>query len=49
MELRGVTGVVASILGRIAAGAHWISTGAAPGFVKFEGPMFLTARAGASS
>src|SRR5207302_1968632 len=42
MELRGVTGVVASILGKDPPQVrYWISTGAAPGFVKFEGPMFL--------
>jgi len=44
IELRGVTGVVASILGKDPPQVrYWISTGTAPGFVKFEGPMFLNA------
>ena len=42
MELRGVTKVVASILGKDPPDVrYWISTGTAPAFVKFEGPVFL--------
>jgi hypothetical protein len=42
LELPGVKGVVVSILGKDPPDVRfWISTGAAPGFVKFEGPMFL--------
>ena len=42
MELRGVTGLVASILGKDPPEVrYWIATGTAPTFVKFEGPMFL--------
>ena len=42
MELRGVTGLVASILGKEPPEVrYWIATGAAPAFVKFEGPLFL--------
>ena len=42
MELRGLKGVVASIIGKDPPQVrYWISTGSAPGFVKFEGPMFL--------
>jgi len=42
MELRGLTGVVASIIGKDPPQVrYWISNGAARGFVKFEGPMFL--------
>lgn len=42
MELRGVTKVVASILGKEPPEVrYWIATGAAPAFVKFEGPLFV--------
>lgn len=42
MELRGVTKVVASILGKDPPEVrYWIATGTAPAFVKFEGPLFL--------
>ena len=42
MELRGVTKVVASILGKDPpAVRYWIASGTAPAFVKFEGPLFL--------
>jgi hypothetical protein len=42
MKLRGVTAVVASVLGKEPpAVRYWISTGTAPAFVKFEGAMFL--------
>jgi hypothetical protein len=42
MELRGFTGVVASIMGKDPPDlCYWITTGAAPGFVKLEGPMYL--------
>jgi len=42
IEVPGVKGIVASILGKDPPDVRfWISTGAAPGFVKFEGPMFL--------
>lgn len=50
MELRGVSKVVASILGKDPPEVrYWIATGPAPAFVKFAGPMFLKGRAGASS
>src|SRR3989442_796443 len=41
MELRGLTGVVASILGKDPPQVRYWISGAAPAFVKFEGPMFL--------
>ena len=42
MELRGVTGVVASIMGKDPPDIrYWITTGPGHGFVKLEGPMFL--------
>ena len=42
IDLRGVKGVVASKLGKEPPDVrYWISTGVAPAFVKFEGPMFL--------
>jgi len=42
IEVPGVKGVVASLLGKDPPDVRfWISTGAAPGFVKFEGAMFL--------
>jgi hypothetical protein len=42
MELRGVTKVVASVLGKDPPPVrYWMATGAAPTFVRFEGPMFL--------
>jgi len=42
LELRGITGVVASIMGKDPPDMrYWITTGPAPGFVKLEGPMYL--------
>jgi hypothetical protein len=42
MELRGVTGLVASILGKEPPEVrYWMATGPAPAFVRFEGAMFL--------
>lgn len=41
MELRGLTGVVASILGKDPPQVRYWISGAAPAFVKFEGPLFL--------
>src|SRR5439155_1347423 len=42
MELRGVTGVVASILGKDPPQVrYWSSTGAAPGFGRVEGAVHL--------
>lgn len=42
MQLRGITKMVASILGKEPPEVrYWIATGTAPAFVKFEGPMFL--------
>ena len=39
LELRGLTGVVASVIGKDPP--DLITTGPAPGFVKLEGPMYL--------
>ncbi|PYN42908.1 MAG: hypothetical protein DMD95_15445 [Candidatus Rokuibacteriota bacterium] len=42
IELRGLTGVVASIMGKDPPDLrYWVTTGPAPGFVKLEGPMYL--------
>ena len=42
MELRGLTGVVASLMGKDPPDLrYWITTGPAPAFVKQEGPMHL--------
>ena len=42
MDLVGVTGLVATVLGKDPPDVRfWISTGAAPSFLKFEGPMFV--------
>jgi hypothetical protein len=42
MELRGLTGVVASLMGKDPPDLrYWITTGPAPAFVKQEGPMYL--------
>ena len=42
MELRGMSKLVASILGKDPPDVrYWIATGAAPAFVRFEGPVFL--------
>jgi hypothetical protein len=42
MEIGGLTGVVASILGKDPPDLRfWISTGPAPAFLKFQGAMFL--------
>jgi len=41
LELKGVTGVVASLIGKDPPDQrYWISTGPAPGFVKLEGALF---------
>jgi hypothetical protein len=42
MEIGGVTGVVASVLGKDPPDLRfWISTGPAPAFLRFQGAMFL--------
>jgi hypothetical protein len=42
MEIGGLTGVVASVLGKTPPDLRfWTSTGPTPGFLKFEGAMFL--------
>ena len=42
MELKGLTGVVASLIGKDPPDLrYWLTTGPAPGFLKLEGPMFL--------
>src|SRR6266508_2789824 len=42
IELRGLTGVVASLMGKDPPDLrYWITTGPAPAFVKLEGPMYL--------
>jgi hypothetical protein len=42
MEIRGLTGVVARLIGKDPPDLrYWIATGPAPAFVKFEGAMFL--------
>jgi hypothetical protein len=42
MDLVGVTGLVATVLGKDPPDVRfWISTGPAPSFLKFEGPMFV--------
>ena len=42
LEIGGLTGVVAAVLGKSPPDLrYWISTGPAPGFLKFEGAMFL--------
>jgi len=42
LELRGLTGLVASALGKEPPDVtYWISKGLVPTFVRFEGPMFL--------
>jgi hypothetical protein len=42
MEIGGLTGVVAGVLGKDPPDLRfWASTGPAPGFLKFEGAMFL--------
>jgi hypothetical protein len=42
MELRGLTGVVASIMGKDPPDIrYWITNGPGHGFVRLEGPMFL--------
>lgn len=44
LELGGVTGVVASVIGKKLPNVrYWIAPGAAPAFVKFEGQMFVDA------
>jgi len=41
MDLVGVTGLVATVLGKDPPDVRfWISTGEAPAFLRFEGPMF---------
>jgi hypothetical protein len=42
MDLIGLTGLVAAVLGKDPPDVRfWLSTGAAPSFLKFEGAMFL--------
>jgi hypothetical protein len=42
MEIGGLTGVVASVIGKTPPDLRfWISAGPAPAFLKFEGAMFL--------
>ena len=42
MDLIGFTGLVAAMLGKDPPDVRfWVSTGAAPSFLKFEGPLFL--------
>jgi hypothetical protein len=42
MEIGGLTGVIASVLGKDPPDLRfWVSTGPAPAFLKFEGAMFL--------
>jgi hypothetical protein len=42
MEIGGLTGVVASVLGKDPPDLRfWVTTGPAPAFLKFEGAMFL--------
>ena len=42
LELRGLTGVVASALGKEPPDlTYWISKGLVPAFMKFEGPMYM--------
>jgi hypothetical protein len=44
LELGGVTGIVASVVGKKLPNVrYWIATGPAPAFVKFEGQMFVDA------
>jgi hypothetical protein len=40
LEIGGVKGIVADLLGKSPPEfRYWLTTGAVPGFVKFEGPM----------
>lgn len=42
LELGAVTGVIAKIMGKAPPELHyWITSGPAPSFLKFEGPMFV--------
>ena len=42
LEIQGIKGVLASLVGKDPPDLHyWIATGPAPGFVKFEGAMYL--------
>jgi hypothetical protein len=42
IDLKGLTGVVASLIGKDPPDLrYWITTGPAPGFVKLEAPMYL--------
>ena len=42
LEIPGIKGVLASLVGKDPPDLHyWIATGPAPGFVRFEGAMFL--------
>jgi hypothetical protein len=42
MDLKGLTGVVATLIGKDPPDLrYWLTTGPAPGFLKLEGPMFL--------
>jgi hypothetical protein len=42
VDIGGITGAIASLLGKQPPDLHvWVLGGAAPAFVKFEGPMYL--------
>jgi hypothetical protein len=42
MDLKGLTGVVASLIGKDPPDLrYWVTTGPAPAFLKLEGPMFM--------
>ena len=42
MELKGLTGVIATVIGKDPPDLrYWLTAGPAPGFLKLEGPMFL--------
>jgi hypothetical protein len=42
MDLKGLTGVVATLIGKDPPDLrYWLTAGPAPGFLKLEGPMFL--------
>ena len=42
LEIGGLTGVIANLIGKAPPDLrYWITTGRAPGFVRFEGPMYL--------
>ena len=42
LEIGGLTGVIANLIGKSPPELrYWITTGRAPGFVRFEGPMYF--------